>query len=121
MDWPRSIQLLPAELGEYYENRGLVSTAALNESSFLHSRELVRKPALVPVHHSGQCLLAELTFAKTGEAWFGLGTPPGPRLMDLDFSKVKFDASKWRTLNLPHDWAVELPFVHDEEIGRAHV
>ena len=22
---------------------------------------------------------------------------------------------KWRTLNLPHDWAVELPFVRDEE------
>ncbi len=38
-------------------------------------------------------------FAKTGE--FG-------------FSKVKFDDSKWRSLNLPHDWAVELPFVRDE-------
>jgi beta-galactosidase len=38
-------------------------------------------------------------FAKTGE--FG-------------FSKAKFDDSKWRTLNLPHDWAVELPFVHDD-------
>jgi hypothetical protein len=24
----------------------------------------------------------------------------------------KFDGSKWRTLNLPHDWAVELPFEH---------
>ena len=21
---------------------------------------------------------------------------------------------QWRTLNLPHDWAVELPFVHDD-------
>jgi beta-galactosidase len=38
-------------------------------------------------------------FAKTGE---------------FEFSKGKFDDSKWRTLNLPHDWAVELPFVHDE-------
>ena len=38
-------------------------------------------------------------FAKTGE---------------FEFSKVKFDDSKWRTLNLPHDWAVELPFVNDD-------
>jgi len=38
-------------------------------------------------------------FAKTGE---------------FEFSKGKFDDSKWRTLNLPHDWAVELPFVRDE-------
>ena len=30
---------------------------------------------------------------------------------DFDFAKAKFDDSKWRTLNLPHDWAVELPFV----------
>ena len=34
---------------------------------------------------------------------------------DFEFSKVKFDDSKWRDLNLPHDWAVELPFVHDDE------
>ena len=38
---------------------------------------------------------AQDDFAKTGE--FG-------------FSKAKFDDSKWRPLNLPHDWAVELPF-----------
>ncbi|MBS4044177.1 MAG: glycosyl hydrolase 53 family protein [Chitinophagaceae bacterium] len=25
---------------------------------------------------------------------------------------IKFQDSKWRTLNLPHDWAVELPFVN---------
>jgi beta-galactosidase len=39
-------------------------------------------------------------FAKSGEFWF---------------ATAKFDDSKWRPLNLPHDWAVELPFVHDEE------
>ena len=39
-------------------------------------------------------------FAKTGE---------------FEFAKGKFDDSKWRTLNLPHDWAVELPFVDDQE------
>jgi len=39
-------------------------------------------------------------FAKSGEFWF---------------STQKFDDSKWRPLDLPHDWAVELPFVWDEE------
>lgn len=41
-----------------------------------------------------------------------------------DFSKTgsfelatdKFDDSSWRSLNLPHDWAIELPFVHDEAL-----
>ena len=33
---------------------------------------------------------------------------------DFAFAKAGFDDSKWRALNLPHDWAVELPFVHDE-------
>jgi beta-galactosidase len=33
---------------------------------------------------------------------------------DFAFAREKFDDSKWRTLNLPHDWAVELPFVRDD-------
>jgi beta-galactosidase len=33
---------------------------------------------------------------------------------DFKFAKVGFDDSKWRALNLPHDWAVELPFVRDD-------
>ncbi|MGD0712540.1 MAG: beta-galactosidase GalA [Bacteroidales bacterium] len=33
---------------------------------------------------------------------------------DFKFAKAGFDDSKWQTLNLPHDWAVELPFVHDD-------
>ncbi|MGA2134354.1 MAG: beta-galactosidase GalA [Bryobacteraceae bacterium] len=32
------------------------------------------------------------------------------------FARDRFDDSKWRTLNLPHDWAVELPFVRDEQL-----
>jgi beta-galactosidase len=35
---------------------------------------------------------------------------------DFKFSTAKFDDSKWRPLDLPHDWAVELPFVHDEAL-----
>ena len=49
----------------------------------------------------------------------GLGTDQGDfaKTGDFAFSKAKFDDSKWRTLNLPHDWAVELPFVHDDSLN----
>jgi beta-galactosidase len=32
------------------------------------------------------------------------------------FATEGFDDSAWRALDLPHDWAVELPFVHDEAL-----
>jgi len=32
----------------------------------------------------------------------------------FEFATAKFDDSKWRSLDLPHDWAVELPFVRDD-------
>ena len=35
---------------------------------------------------------------------------------DFAFAKVGYDDAKWRALNLPHDWAVELPFVWDEQL-----
>ena len=37
------------------------------------------------------------------------------RVVNSNLPQQKFDDSKWRSLNLPHDWAVELPFVRDEE------
>ncbi len=46
---------------------------------------------------------------------FGYGQGDFAKTGDFEFAKAKFDDSKWRTLNLPHDWAVELPFVHDDE------
>ena len=45
---------------------------------------------------------------------FGNGQGDFAKTGEFAFSKAKFDDSKWRALNLPHDWAVELPFVHDE-------
>ena len=45
---------------------------------------------------------------------FGIGQEDFSRTGEFDFAKAKFDDSKWHELNLPHDWAVELPFVHDE-------
>jgi beta-galactosidase len=46
---------------------------------------------------------------------FGMGQGDFAKTGDFAFSKAKFDDSKWRALDLPHDWAVELPFVRDEE------
>ena len=46
---------------------------------------------------------------------FGMGQGDFSKSGEFWFSTQKFDDSKWRDLNLPHDWAVELPFVPDEE------
>jgi beta-galactosidase len=43
-------------------------------------------------------------FSKSGGAW---GTAIEPR----------FNDSSWKTLNLPHDWAVELPFANVNDAG----
>ena len=45
---------------------------------------------------------------------FGFGQSDFSKTGDFKFAKEGFDDSKWRTLDLPHDWAVELPFEHDE-------
>jgi len=45
---------------------------------------------------------------------FGEGQGDFAKTGEFEFAKAKFDDSKWRTVNLPHDWAVELPFVRDE-------
>jgi beta-galactosidase len=36
---------------------------------------------------------------------------------NFKFARVGHDDSKWRSLNLPHDWAVELPFVWDDTLA----
>ena len=45
---------------------------------------------------------------------FGYGQGDFAKTGEFEFAKGRFDDSKWRSLNLPHDWAVELPFVRDE-------
>ncbi len=47
---------------------------------------------------------------------FGVDQGDFAKTGDFKFAKSGFDDSKWRALNLPHDWAVELPFVHDDEL-----
>ena len=48
---------------------------------------------------------------------FGTGQGDFAKTGDFAFAKAGFDDSKWRALNLPHDWAVELPFVRDEALN----
>ena len=45
---------------------------------------------------------------------FGYGQSDFSKTGDFKFAKAGFDDAGWRTLNLPHDWAVELPFIHDD-------
>jgi beta-galactosidase len=47
---------------------------------------------------------------------FGVNQGDFAKTGDFGFAKAGYNDSEWRTLNLPHDWAVELPFVWDEEL-----
>lgn len=47
---------------------------------------------------------------------FGVDQGDFAKTGDFKFAKAGFDDSKWRAQALPHDWAVELPFVRDEEL-----
>ena len=45
---------------------------------------------------------------------FGAGQGDFAKTGEFKFAKAGFDDSTWRPLDLPHDWAVELPFVDDD-------
>ena len=45
---------------------------------------------------------------------FGFGQAQFAHMGIFEVAKARFDDSDWRTLDLPHDWAVELPFVRDD-------
>ncbi len=47
---------------------------------------------------------------------FGKGQGDFAKTGEFEVATEKFEDSKWRSLNLPHDWAVELPFVRDDEL-----
>src|SRR6202000_2880016 len=50
----------------------------------------------------------DLEFGETQEEFAKAG--------NFKFAQTDFDDSKWRTLDLPHDWAIELPFVNDSRL-----
>jgi beta-galactosidase len=45
---------------------------------------------------------------------FGMGQADFSKTGEFKVAKADFNVSSWRDLNLPHDWAVELPFQHDD-------
>jgi beta-galactosidase len=47
---------------------------------------------------------------------FGNGQGDFAKSGEFKFATAMLDDSNWRSLNLPHDWAVELPFVRDESL-----
>lgn len=47
---------------------------------------------------------------------FGNGQGDFSKSGSFKFAEAGFDDAKWRGLNLPHDWAVELPFVDDPKL-----
>lgn len=46
---------------------------------------------------------------------FGFGQSDFSKTGTFKIATADFDDTGWRRLNLPHDWAVELPFVHDDK------
>lgn len=46
---------------------------------------------------------------------YGFGQSDFSKTGSFKIATSDFDDAKWRALNLPHDWAVELPFVHDDK------
>ncbi len=118
----------------------LASGLALTASSMLVRSAWARTDALAEssAADAGATLSAiapreQLLFDFGWKFTFGHGTDPARDLNfgfnqgdfaktgDFDFAKAKFDDSKWRALNLPHDWAVELPFVRDDELAVARI
>ena len=113
--------------------RDLLSSGAILTASSLIARSAwARSAALLagtPDSAGAMAALApreQLLFDFGWKFQFGHGTDPARDLGfgngqgdfaktgEFEFSKVKFDDSKWRAQNLPHDWAVELPFVRDD-------
>ena len=114
----------------------LCSGVALSASSFIAQSAWARTAALLaasPRAASAGALAAvapreQLLFDFGWKFQFGNGCDPSKDLDfainqdafaktgDFKFARVGYDDSKWRSLNLPHDWAVELPFVRDDEL-----
>ena len=111
----------------------LSSGLALSTSSLLARSAWARTAALfggAPETSSGTAIAPreQLLFDFGWKFQFGNGSDPSKDLGfgnnqgdfaktgEFKFARVGYDDSKWRSLNLPHDWAVELPFVWDDSL-----
>ncbi len=112
----------------------LASGIAISASSLLPQADVAQNTQSAERHVPGSTSPAagqlahreQLLFDFGWKFKFGHGTDPGKDLDfgygqadfaktgDFKFSQIGYDDSSWRMLDLPHDWAVELPFVHDD-------
>ncbi|HEX4784700.1 MAG TPA: beta-galactosidase GalA [Candidatus Sulfotelmatobacter sp.] len=103
------------------------STFALGSVSRTHAL-LARYPGVVPAEAFSEVPPRERLLFDFGwkffqghgsdprrDLGFGMGQGDFAKSGEFEFATAKLDDSNWRALNLPHDWAVELPFVRDEE------
>jgi len=118
-----------------WSRRDLLVLGAAASASSLMSRSAWARVAALAGDGNGQGFAPALAAVAPRErllfdfGWrfqFGHGSDPardlgfGSRQEDyakageFKFAKAGFDDSKWRDLHLPHDWAIELPFVWDE-------
>lgn len=113
----------------------LYSGFALSATSLLARSAWARAAAVAASHEADATALAaigpreQLLFDFDWKFQFGHGSDPARDLDfgadqgdfaktgDFKFARAGYDDSKWRKLNLPHDWAVELPFVWDESLN----
>jgi beta-galactosidase len=112
----------------------LTSGVALSASSLLAQSRLLRNVALpgkeaLEISNPADIAIApreqllfdfgwKFTFGNgidpSKDLGFGFGQSDFSKTGDFKFAKAGFDDSKWRSLDLPHDWAVELPFEYDD-------
>ena len=106
---------------------GVSGAAMLSRSAFARIHALLQaaeNDAALPAIAPREKLLADFGWKfKLGNADdfakdldFGKDQGDFAKTGDFKFAKAGFDDSSWRSLNLPHDWAVELPFVWDEDL-----
>ena len=105
------------------DRRNLLKTGALALSGALGSAELnVAAAATSTATAPRERLLMDFGWLfKLGhgsdpalDLGFGFGQSDFAKTGDFAPAKAGFATADWRTLDLPHDWAVELPFVRDD-------
>jgi beta-galactosidase len=117
MPWISRRDLLSSGLA--FSTASLVSRTAWARSAVVMADGAGEPAAVAPREHLLFDFGWKFTFGHGSDPLrdlnFGFDQGDFAKTGDFEFSKAKFDDSKWRTLNLPHDWAVELPFVHDDQ------
>ena len=98
----------------------LISRSAWARTAALFDDPASAVPALAPREQLLFDFGWKFTFGNSNDPskdlGFGFSQDDFAKTGDFKFAKAGFDDSKWRELNLPHDWAVELPFVRDDEL-----